>query len=723
MSVDYGDRAVRFINRLTHTKGKWARQPFRLRPWQEPIVRKLFGTVNDDGLRQYRTSFVFFPRKNGKTELAASIALYSLLSAPEAGGEIYSAACDREQASLVFNVASQMIRNDWELCQKCKITDSHRKIVYGPTNSVYRAIPADAPHAHGFNASVVIADEVHAWRNRDLWDVLTTSFGAREQPLTVAITTAGYDRNSLCYQLYDYATKVRDGIIDDPTFLPVIYEAVNCEHTEFFQSVDAIKRLDKMCSCEHVPITLIENLLDEICARHAIQDGGRRTGQITGKDAKGILIDGSGRAICAPHVMSNGALTKTQDTKQRRSRNELNGLGETQIESRHRILDGETSRHQNNILPTIAECEVTESLASNIAAYSLSKNSDAQYAARNARLSSIIATFQKRLEAYSANDAILASVYSEILRSVYDRHSDTCNVRRNAKVDHERLIVQCPPDDWTDEATWRKANPALGDFRSIDEMRSFFREAREVPARETVFRQLYLNQWVDSAVRWISSDAWNGCEEVFDEDDLRGQECYAALDLAYRDDVAALVLLFPHDGETFRMLCYFWIPECGKRDRTRPPMSQWIKNGFVTTTPGNSTEFGAIRKKINEIQNQFFIRKLAVDPWNARQLSSELITDGIDVVDFPQTMKNFTEPTKEFESLIKAKKIRHNGNPVMTWMMSNVMVETDSSGNYRPSKKKSTEKIDGAVAAIMALAVAGPAFRASIYETREMIVL
>ena len=133
--------------------------------------------------------------------------------------------------------------------------------------------------------------------------------------------------------------------------------------------------------------------------------------------------------------------------------------------------------------------------------------------------------------------------------------------------------------------------------------------------------------------------------------------------------------------------------------------------------------FHNTRKKINELHQRFTIRKLVVDPWNARQLSSELISDGIEVVDFPQTMKNFTEPTKEFEALVKARKIIHNDNPVMNWMISNVMVETDSSGNYRPSKKKSTEKIDGVVAAIMALAVASSAFKTSVYETRELVVL
>jgi len=288
------DRAVTFVNALTHTKGQWARQRFNLRPWQESIIRRLFGTLRPDGLRQYRTALIFLPRKNGKTELAAAIALYCLLAENEPGGEIYSAAADREQASLVFSVAAQMVRNDPHLSRLCTITDSHRKIVYLPTNSVYRAIPADAPHAHGYNASAVVYDELHAAPNAELWNVLKTSQGARRQPLMLAITTAGHDRNSVAYQVYDYACKVRDSVIEDETFLPVIFEA-------------------------------------------------------------------------------------PQDA------------------------------------------------------------------------------------------------------------------------------------DWTDEAVWHAANPALGDYRSLDEMRQMAREAKEIPAREMTFRQLYLNQWTESAARWISLDKWDAC--------------------------------------------------------------------------------------------------------------------------------------------------------------------------------------------------------------------
>jgi phage terminase large subunit-like protein len=217
-----GGLSGRFINNLSHTKGKWAGESFQLRPWQEKIIRELFGTLQPDGRRQYQTCFGFLPRKNGKSELAAAIALYCLLSEPEFGGEIYSAAADRDQASLVFNTAAAMVRADSELSNAYKIIDSQKRIVNPSTGSFYRAISSESHTKHGYNPSVVIFDEIHYQPNRDLWDVLSTGMGSREQPLMIGVTTAGYEKNLLAYELCDYALKVRDGIIDDPTFLPVM---------------------------------------------------------------------------------------------------------------------------------------------------------------------------------------------------------------------------------------------------------------------------------------------------------------------------------------------------------------------------------------------------------------------------------------------------------------------------------------------------------------------
>ncbi len=217
-----GELAVQFFRALRHTKGRWAGRPFELLPWQERIIRTLFGTLRPDGKRQYRTAFIATPRKSGKSTLAAGIALY-LLFEGEPGGEVYSAAADRDQAAIVFEQAKQMVLNSPALARYAEVYK--RSIVVPRLAATYKVLSADAPTKHGLNAHGVIFDELHAQPNRELWDTLITSTGAREQPLVVAITTAGYDQNSICYELHDYARKVLDGVIDDPSFFAYIAAA------------------------------------------------------------------------------------------------------------------------------------------------------------------------------------------------------------------------------------------------------------------------------------------------------------------------------------------------------------------------------------------------------------------------------------------------------------------------------------------------------------------
>lgn len=219
------DKAVGFIEALTHVQGVWAGKPFVLMPWQREIIRTIFGTLNDDGSRQYRTVYIEIPRKNGKTELAAAIALYLLFADGELGAEIYGAASDRDQASLVFQRAAQMVRQSQVLMAASKIIDSTKRIVFPKHGSFLRAIPADVPGSHGYNAHGIIFDELHVQPNRDLWDALKKSTGTRRQPLIVAITTAGYDRESICWELHEYARKIIEGVIEDPTFFAYIAAA------------------------------------------------------------------------------------------------------------------------------------------------------------------------------------------------------------------------------------------------------------------------------------------------------------------------------------------------------------------------------------------------------------------------------------------------------------------------------------------------------------------
>jgi len=216
------DRAVQVINNLTHT-GDYAGRDFEMRPWQESIVRRLF-QVGKDGRRVYRTALLMLPRKNGKTELCAAIAIYCLLFDSKQG-EIYLAAADREQAGKLFHAMVAMIQADPVLDGMVEIVESQKRIVHRASGSFCKAISAEAYSKHGFNASVVIYDELHCAPNRDLYDVLVTSQGGRLEPLFIGISTAGYDRHSILWELYSHAKRVEENQALDPTFLPVIYEA------------------------------------------------------------------------------------------------------------------------------------------------------------------------------------------------------------------------------------------------------------------------------------------------------------------------------------------------------------------------------------------------------------------------------------------------------------------------------------------------------------------
>lgn len=217
--------ATEFIGTLRQSKGQWAGQPLTLLPWQSKVINTLYGTMRPDGTRQYRTAYVEVPRKNGKSTLAAGIALYALVADNEPGAEVYLAAVDRDQAAIVFDVVREMVARDSHLRKVLKVVPSTRRIHHFETSSVLRVIASDAGGSHGFNASAIIADEVHAWPSRELWDVLSTSTGARRQPLMIGITTAGFETNSLGGQLHEYAERVRDGVVHDPSFLPVLYGA------------------------------------------------------------------------------------------------------------------------------------------------------------------------------------------------------------------------------------------------------------------------------------------------------------------------------------------------------------------------------------------------------------------------------------------------------------------------------------------------------------------
>ncbi len=339
---------------------------------------------------------------------------------------------------------------------------------------------------------------------------------------------------------------------------------------------------------------------------------------------------------------------------------------------------------------------------------------DELHAAPNRELWDVLSTSQgARLQPYMI----------AITTAGYDRHSILWELYDHAKKVAENqaldptflpLLFEAPINaDWLDEKVWYKANPALGDFRSLEEMRTAAARAKEIPAQENTFRRLYLNQWTEQAERWIDMPAWDQCAGITDwrvlPETMKGLRCVGGLDLSSRTDLTALVLVFLDADDGMTLLPFFWVPEEGaaKRSKTdRVPYEQWIRDGLITATPGNVVDQGFIREDINRLAKIYRLGDLAFDPWNATKLSVELAQDGIAVVEMRQGFRSLSEPTKHLGALVTGRKLRHGGHPVLRWMAGNMVVRQDPNGNLAPDKSKITERIDGIVAAIEGIAVA-----------------
>ena len=222
------DRAVNFIETFVrHVKGELTGQKIKLEEWQKKeVVEPIFGwKEKDTGYRKYRTAYIEIPRKNGKSSLGAAIALYMLFADSERGAEIYSCAGDRAQAAIIFGIAKKMIEFDPELSKRSELFRS--SIVNASKGNTYKVLSSESRLQHGHNAHAIFFDELHTQPNRELWDAMITSTGARTQPLVMAITTAGSSKldGNICWENHDYAIKVKEGTIEDPAFLSVIYSA------------------------------------------------------------------------------------------------------------------------------------------------------------------------------------------------------------------------------------------------------------------------------------------------------------------------------------------------------------------------------------------------------------------------------------------------------------------------------------------------------------------
>jgi phage terminase large subunit-like protein len=221
----FDERAARtviaFFGLLRHSKGEWAGQPVALEPWQQFHLCNLFGWKRDDGTRRFRVSYLEVGRKNGKSTMGAGVGLYLQAADGEPGAEIYTAATKRDQARIVHQEAVRMVKQSPALTRELRVFKDN--IHSERTFSKFEPLGRDSGTLDGLNVHGAIVDEVHAHPNGDMWDVLQTATGARRQPLLYAVTTAGFDRQSLCWQFNDYTQKVVSGVLEDDNWHGLIY--------------------------------------------------------------------------------------------------------------------------------------------------------------------------------------------------------------------------------------------------------------------------------------------------------------------------------------------------------------------------------------------------------------------------------------------------------------------------------------------------------------------
>lgn len=507
------DKACRFFPEfLKYIEGEGAGEPFILQPWQQAIVGCLFGWKRKDAdsgnmLRRYRKLFLYVPRKNGKTPFVAGLLLLIALCDGEPGAQIYAAASSAKQAGILFKHMNVMGQQNPAIADVMKVYKSLKSIEL-PRMTTCQVLSANADAQHGKNTHCFAIDELHAQKDRELVDALATSTGTRRQPLEIYLTTADYDRPSICNELYDYACKVRDRVFADERFLPVIYEA----------------------------------------------------------------------------------------------------------------------------------------------------NAD---------------------------------------------------------------------DDWRSPDVWAKANPNLGVSIKTDWIREECERAARQPAYLNTFKRLHLNIRTGASVAWMMLHEWDKCDATLP--DLRGRVCYAGLDLSVSRDPSAFVMVFPpeQEGEPIWVLPTIWIPESAAHERElrdRVPYFAWASAGHLRMTPGDAIDYQILQRDIMQFASMYQLQLLAVDPWNSANLVQELQAEGINIGNWPQGIRHMTGPSKEWERLVITQGLAHGGHPVLRWMASNVMIETDAAGNIKPSKKKSTNRIDGIVAGIMALGamMMNAAVPGRFYELNEL---
>lgn len=263
-------------------------------------------------------------------------------------------------------------------------------------------------------------------------------------------------------------------------------------------------------------------------------------------------------------------------------------------------------------------------------------------------------------------------------------------------------------DDWHDETKWKKANPGLGRILPVSYLREQVAEADGMPTKENIVKRLNFCIWTEQANRAIPMHLWDAGAEPIDLESLRGRECYGGLDLAKVNDLSAFVLVFPpvDEGEKWKALAWFWVPEDDiqtRAHRDRVPYDVWRRQKHLIATPGNTTDYEFIKVKILEMAYVYDLKEIALDRTFAGEIVQWLQSEGVTITAFGQGFLSMSPPTCELMRMLKAGELQHGGHPVLRWNASNLAVAEDAAGNMKPDKEKSTERIDGITALVMAI--------------------
>lgn len=325
------------------------------------------------------------------------------------------------------------------------------------------------------------------------------------------------------------------------------------------------------------------------------------------------------------------------------------------------------------------------------------------------------------LEAVETGTGARAQPLVLIITTADDGRQDTVYAQRRELIEKQAkgtskrnpsmygVVFGVPRDaDPFDEKTWKAANPGYGRSVSRAYLAAKAAVAKESPADLASFQRLHLGIRTKQTTKYIELDVWDRPANAthVSPAHLAGRECYGGLDLAATSDLCALALDFPSADGSHDVLWRFWTPEANIRrldERTAGLATAWVKQGFLQTTPGDVVDYDFIRAAINTDRERFDVRQIAYDPWNATQLVNQLVADGAEMVQMRQGYISMSPPTKELLRLLREGKFRHGGNPVARWCVDNLTVAMDPAGNVKPDKSRSSDKIDGVVAAVQAL--------------------